>query len=133
MSHWSFSGGWSTWLAAILLWAISGWICRANWIRSGRRPAVLRLEVLRFVLISLLAFTLFRPEWVQISKKTSRPEVAVLFDGSRSMETRDIAASNAVISRADWVTNQIRQRFWRPIETTAKVTLVQFAGKPTNS
>jgi hypothetical protein len=133
MSHWSFSASWSTWLAALLLWAVSGWVCRANWLRSGRRPAVLRLEVVRFILISLLAFTLFRPEWVQVSRKTTRPEVAVLFDGSRSMETRDLAASNAVTSRAEWVTNQIKSRFWKPIESNAKVNVVQFSSKPTNA
>jgi hypothetical protein len=133
MSHWSFSAGWSTWLGAIALWALSAGICRANWIRSGRWPAVARLEVLRFVLISLLAFTLFRPEWVQVSKKTSQPEVAVLFDGSRSMETRDITSTNGAVSRANWVTNQIKERFWKPIEGSAKVTVVQFSGKPTNA
>ena len=133
MSHWSFSAAWSTWLAAMVLWAVSGWVCRANWIRSGRRRAVARLEFLRFVLISLLAFTLFRPEWVQISKKSSRPEVAVLFDGSRSMETRDIAGTNGAMSRGDWVTNQIKARFWKPIEGNAKISLVQFSGKPTNA
>src|SRR5437763_17194509 len=115
MSHWSFSAAWSTWLAAIVLWAVSGWVCRANWIRSGRRVAVARLEFLRFVLISLLAFTLFRPEWVQISKKSNRPEVAVVFDGSRSMGTRDIAATHGALSRADCSTNPIKARFWNPM------------------
>ena len=133
MSRWSFSAAWSTWLAAIVLWATSGWVCRANWVRSGRRVAVARLETLRFILISLLAFTLFRPEWVQVSKKSSRPEVAVMFDGSRSMETRDIPATNGAVSRADWITNEIKARFWKPIESAAKVSLVQFSGKQTNA
>jgi hypothetical protein len=135
MSHWSFSASWSTWLGAILLWGFSAYICRANYLRSGRRPAVLRLEALRFLLITLLAFTLFRPEWVQVSRKNVRPEVAVLFDGSRSMETRDIAATNGAnaITRADWVTNEIKQRFWKPIESNAKVSVVEFSGRPTNN
>src|SRR4051794_10038520 len=103
MSHWSFAASWSTILGALALWAVSGWVCRSNYLRSGKRSAVLRLEMLRFVLITLLAVTLFRPEWVQVSRKSSRPEVAVLFDGSRSMETRDIANTNGVTTRATWV------------------------------
>src|SRR5438105_2285317 len=114
MSHWSFAVSWLTGLAALSLWVVSGLVCRANWLRSGKRPAIARLEILRFILISLLAFTLLRPEWVQISRKSSRPEVAVLLDASRSMETRDLAgANNAAISRAQWVTNQVKQRFWK--------------------
>lgn len=136
MSHWSFAASWSTILGAIALWIVSGWVCRANYLRSGKRRAVLRLEILRFVLISLLALTLFRPEWVQVSRKSSRPEVAVLFDGSRSMETRDITGTNSVTNvmrRADWVTNEIKQHFWKPIENNAKVSVVQFSARPTNA
>ncbi len=122
-----------TGLAALALWLVSGWVCRANWLRSGKRPAIARLEILRFTLITLLAFTLMRPEWVQVSRKSTRPEVAVLLDASRSMETRDIAdTNNNVTTRAQWVTNQLKQRFWKPIEGNAKVTVVQFSTKPTN-
>lgn len=130
MSHWSFAASWPTVLGAFVLWAFSGWICFANWKRSGKRRAVARLEVLRFVLISLLGFTLLQPEFVQVSRKSSQPEVAILIDASRSMETKDIASSNGVMSRADWVTNQIKSRFWKPIESSAKVTVVQFSKRP---
>src|SRR4051794_6260280 len=103
MSHWAFAAGWATILGALALWAFSGWLCYSNWRRSGKRPAIARLEILRFILVTLLGFTLLRPEFVQVSKKTSRPEVAILIDGSRSMETRDIATATGAIRRADWL------------------------------
>ncbi len=132
MSHWSFAVTWPALLGAACLWAVSGWVCRANYLRSGKRRAVLRLEVLRFVLITLLAVTLLRPEWVQISRKSARPEVVALVDGSRSMETRDVLGTNGVASRAEWVTNQIQGRFWKPIEDSAKVSVAQFSARTTN-
>jgi hypothetical protein len=106
MSHWSFAAGWPTMLGAFALWAFSAWLCYYNWERSGRRAAIGRLEILRFILVTLLGFTLLRPEFVQVSKKSSQPEVAVLVDASRSMETRDIPGTNGPI-RLDHQSNQI--------------------------
>ena len=133
MSHWSFAASWPTVIGALLVCAFSGWLCYSNWQRSGRRKAVGRLEILRFILIAFLGFTLLRPEFVQVSKKSSQPEVAILMDGSRSMGTRDIAVSNAVMSRAEWLNAQVKSKFWKPFEQSAKVTLVNFSLKPTNA
>jgi hypothetical protein len=54
-------------------------------------------------------------------------------DASRSMETKDIASSNGVMSRAEWVATQVRAKFWKPVEDEAKVTLVNFSTRPTNA
>jgi hypothetical protein len=132
MSHWSIAASLWTILGAFVVWAFSAWLCYSNWVRSGKRPAVARLEMLRFILITFLGFTLLRPEFVQVSRKSSRPEIVILADASRSMETRDIASGTGVVSRADWVTNQIRERFWKPIEQAAKVSVARFSMRPTN-
>lgn len=132
MSHWSIAASMWTILGAATVCAFSGWLCYSNWVRSGKRGAVARLEALRFVLIALLGFTLLRPEFVQVSRRSSRPEVVILMDASRSMETRDVAGGTGVVSRADWVTNELRQRFWNPIEAEAKVSVAQFSMRPTN-
>ena len=57
------------------------------------------LEALRLLLAIGIAITLNQPEWREIFKPDSKPELAVLVDTSRSMETRDMpidAAANPV-------------------------------------
>ncbi|MGV3772689.1 MAG: hypothetical protein ACO1QB_07290 [Verrucomicrobiales bacterium] len=130
MSHWSLAATpWAIFLGA-LLWIVSGWVCFANWKRSGKRKAVARLEVLRFLLITLLAFTLLRPEWVQLRERTSKPEIAILLDASTSMETKDLLQGTTVSSRADWVEQKVRAEFWKSLEKTAKVVVQEFSPPP---
>src|SRR5262245_48423175 len=127
MNHWSFAA--SSWvlLLGAIIWIAAGWICWTLWQRSGRRKAVAWLEALRLMLITLLGFTLLRPEFVRQLQRTDRPEVLVLQDASSSMKTRDIISSNAVLSRAEWLKQQRPKRFWKPVEQTAKVTIEDFA------
>ncbi|MEO6034701.1 MAG: hypothetical protein ABIQ35_05560, partial [Verrucomicrobiota bacterium] len=68
----------------VLIWLGAGWLCWANWPRSGKRRTVALLETLRFVLITMIVVTLLRPEFVQQIKRTENPEIAVLMDSSSS-------------------------------------------------
>lgn len=138
MSHWSFAATWPSVLIAALFLGLSGWLCYSNWLRSGKRKAIARLEALRFVLIAMLAFTLLRPEWVKVIRRDEKPEVVVLADRSRSMETRDLALSTNVTdigTRAAWVSQQVTNDVLRDIEerSGAKVIVVPFSQRSTNS
>ena len=73
---------------ALAIWLYAGWLSWSNWRRSARGRAVGRLECLRFLLVTLLVFTLLRPEFVQHLQRTLTPEIAVLIDASDSMKTR---------------------------------------------
>jgi hypothetical protein len=117
---------------AVILIAV-GWLCRENWKRSGNRRAALRLEALRFLVATGLVVTLLRPEYVQRQERTSTPEVAVLMDASESMKTRDLALSNNVASRAEWLDAQKQRQFWRPLQDKAKVAVEDFAAPSTNA
>jgi uncharacterized membrane protein len=68
-----------------------------------------------------------RPEFVKRVERSTRPEVAVLCDASRSMLTRDVVLSNEVVSRADWLLKQRDAEFWKPLEDKAKVVVQDFA------
>jgi uncharacterized membrane protein len=132
MNHLSLAAPPLVIIAGVLLWLGAGWLCLANWRRSANRRASGRLETLRFLLITLLALTLLRPEFVRKLERSSMPEIAVLADASASMSTRDVDAANGVVSREQWVQGQLARKFWRPLETGAKVSVEPFSAPSTN-
>lgn len=127
MNHWSFAISIWVLLPGLAAWIGAGWICWTIWHRSGRRRAVGLLEALRFLLITMLGFTLLRPEIVRELRRTQRPDVLVLCDASGSMKTRDIIATNGVISRAQWLSLERRRQPWKALEQTARVSVEDFA------
>ena len=132
MRHLSLAASASVIVLAVLAWLGAGWLCYNNWVRSGNRRMAARLETLRFILMTLLAFTLLRPEYVETLERTSMPEIAILTDASDSMKTRDISLTNGVISREDWLGRQKARRFWQPLQSKAKVAVESFASPSTN-
>ena len=133
MSRWSFAASLPVLLFGLAAWLASAWLCYANWKRGGRRRATAWLEGLRFTLISLLAFTLLRPEFVRQLQRTESPEVQILTDASGSMKTRDVMLSNNVISRAEWLGRAQKTEFWKPLEKTAKVNFDEFSAPSANT
>lgn len=131
--NWSFGTSWSSLILGIMVALVSAWVCYANWQRSGRRPAVARLELLRFVLILLLFFTLLRPEVVRTLERKEKPEVAVLLDTSGSMNSRDVQIDTNLLSRSEWVAAQLQRDFTKPWQKDAKVAFTSFPEADTNS
>jgi len=120
-------------LPALALWLFAGWLSWNNWRRSARGRAVGRLECLRFLLVTLLVFTLLRPEYVQHLQRNLTPEIAVLMDASDSMKTRDLTLTNRLVSRAQWLDAKRAAQFWLPLQNKAKVTVEDFARPSTNA
>lgn len=127
MSRWSFAASVPILIMGFAVWLAAGWLCFANWQRGGRRKAAGWLEGLRFLLVSLLVFSLLRPEVVRQLQRTEIPEIVILNDASRSMKTRDIMVSSNVVTRADWLERKRQERFWAPLEKTARVAIEDFA------
>ena len=122
------------WSTAAALAAFAAWLSYQNWNRSGRHARIGVLESLRFLLVLGLLFTLLRPEWVQSIRRTTQPEVVVLIDNSRSMETRDIVVgTNQVSSRAEWINAKVTDQTWESIAQSAQVHVESFSGPNTNS
>ncbi|MGA2174293.1 MAG: hypothetical protein ABSH38_04835 [Verrucomicrobiota bacterium] len=132
MTHLSLAAPVSVLIPAALVWAAAAWLCYANWRRAANRRVAARLEALRLLLISLLALTLLRPEYVENLRRALMPEIAILADASDSMKTRDIAAGNGVISRRQWLAQQLGRQFWLPLQAGAKVSVESFAAPSTN-
>jgi hypothetical protein len=133
MNHLSIAA--STWVIVfgVLVWLGAGWLCLTHWKRSNKHRSVAWLESLRFLLITLIAFTLLRPEFVQQLKRRENPEIAVLMDTSASMTTRDIVTTNRAGSRMDWLEQKRLARFWKPLEKSGKVVVEDFAAPNANT
>ncbi len=125
ISQWSFAASLPIVLLGLLVWAGGGWLWLLHCRRSGWRRSVLFLEGCRFLLITLVTFTLLRPEFLWQLEREESPKVALLFDETASMQTRDVVSSNQVIQRAEWVSRQRESEFWKPIQETGDVAVVQ--------
>ena len=69
---------------------VAGILCWLAWQRSGYSMKTGVLELLRFMLICLVVVTLNQPEWLQTRLPDQRSTLAVLWDTSNSMKTRDV-------------------------------------------
>jgi hypothetical protein len=132
MNHLSVAAPISVIALGLGIWVGAAWLCHANWRRSSNRRAAGRLETLRFILITLLVLTLLRPEYVEHLQRTATPEIAILVDGSDSMKTRDLVVSNNVVSRGQWLNQQLQRVFWAPLRNKARVSVEIFAAPSTN-
>ena len=103
-------------IAGFLLLVVTGIYCWLAWSRAGYRKATGALELLRFVLASLILITLCQPEWLELQPAALRPTIAVLWDQSGSMQTRDVVDSGiggAPKTRAASIKPLLSQDVWK--------------------
>ena len=129
---WDFATNWLLIIAGI---AVSCMAAGLSWQNAERRggTAVKFLEALRMLIISVLIFTLFRPEVVQKIERTESPEIAVLVDGSGSTDTIDVPGESNVISRAEWINSHRATNHWGGLENIGQVIFDEFSPAPTNT
>src|SRR5919109_3759803 len=84
---------WSAGLSAAVVLLAAG-LCLAAWRRSGYARSQGLLELFRLAIVALIALCLNQPEWVEEFRPTEKPAIAVLWDDSASMETRDVIEDN---------------------------------------
>src|SRR5687768_13974300 len=119
---WQFNTSpWALGVAGAFLLA-SIWFLFRSLRREGRDGAHVALHLLRLLIACAVAATLLRPERVVISKHTEQPRVVVLWDGSGSMNTKDVLTGDkATTSRAAWLKEQVDAKFWAPLEKRYQV------------
>ena len=100
----------------LLVIAVTGVLCWLAWHRSGYRKQTGWLELLRFVLVCLVVATLNQPEWLKTQPPDRRSTLAVLWDQSKSMETRDVLdpenVSSEPKSRAEAIQPLMSEQVW---------------------
>lgn len=125
---------WTPWsaIASVLLVLITAALCLVAWRRSGYRPAMGLLELLRFSLVVLAALLLNQPEFVQEFRPKEKPSIAVLCDTSPSMDTRDADSptpgDSAPVSRRQAVAALDDPAFWAKLQERFQVVVQPFSG-----
>lgn len=93
-------------------------------VRSSHRKRSALLEGMRMLAITIVVVLLWQPEWQKILHPDSKPQIAILHDASKSMETIDAASTSAdgpkVVSRADASTAILASDQWRTLESNDK-------------
>lgn len=127
MSGWTWAASFPLLLAGFVIWLGAGWISWNQWKRHHFSRSMGLLESFRIVIVTLLIFTLFKPERVREIERKNKAQIIILHDSSASMETRDVVVSDQVFSRKDWVKRILESEFYAPLKSTSRVEIVPFA------
>ena len=121
------------WTLAVSLTGIvvTAGFCFVAWQRSGYRPSLGLLELLRLAIVCVAAVLFNQPEWVEEFRPDEKPSVAVLWDSSPSMETRDFlpsATSGAQpMTRHAGISPLIDPAAWKKLEEKMDVHIEPFS------
>ena len=121
MNQWQFAV--TPWLVAafIIVGGLAAYFSWRIWIQNGRSRRVLGLEAFRWLIMLMLLLTLLRPERVQVVDWAEEPAVVVLSDLSASMTTRDVVQTNGVVTRREWVDQQITNQVILPLQSLSLI------------
>jgi hypothetical protein len=129
------SSSWSL-AASIFVVAVTAGLCFFAWRRSGYRRDYGLVELLRLVIVVLAVVLFNQPEWVEQFRPVEKPSIAVLWDGSRSMETRDVPGDGEeesdgeftpLVTRRESLAPLIDSGFWKSLEARHDVVIQPFA------
>jgi hypothetical protein len=94
--------------------------------RSPRRQRTITLEALRLIAVTAVVIMLWQPEWQKTLHPTSKPQIVILHDTSKSMETIDAAipatsgGEAKVVSRAELAATTLASDLWNPLAANGK-------------
>jgi hypothetical protein len=121
---------WSAVLGALVVLVTAG-LGYVAWRRSGYRRTMLGLELLRLGLVACAALALNQPEWVEEYRPEEKPSIAVLWDDSPSMATRDVIAparpTAPPLSRREAISELVRASAWAPVRGPLNVVIQPFS------
>lgn len=106
-------------IIALILVAV---LCVISWKRSPHPGRTAALEGTRFLSALIVVLLLWQPEWRTVLHPDTKPQIAILWDDSKSMTTVDAAlppvlsAKPDIVSRAEWVKKSLASDLWKPLE-----------------
>jgi hypothetical protein len=119
-------------LAAVALMVVGTILCFWAWRRSGYQRSHGWLELLRWSVLGISAFLLLQPEWTQEYRPEQRPTVAILWDHSVSMKTKDVDASgqsSSARTRSEAIAPIVVDQTWEKVKSKLAVAIESFAGE----
>lgn len=131
VSHIHFLGtGWHIAVSVAGVIVTAGF-CFVAWRRSGYRRSLGMLELLRLSIVVLAAFLFNEPEFVEEFRPEEKPSVAVLWDASTSMETRDFLFSSPSgaqpTTRREGIAPLLDPAVWQKLEEKLNVVIEPFS------
>jgi hypothetical protein len=118
---------------SVLVVLLTATVSYYAWQRSGYSRSHGLLELLRVAIVSLVAVILNQPEWIEQYQPDTKPTIAVLWDDSRSMLTRDAlvdpGSKAPPVTRADSIAALTRSEAWAKLDERLNV-IVQPIGNP---
>lgn len=124
---------WTSWtaiisIAVVLVTAALGYVA---WRRSGYRRSIGLLEAVRLALVIVIAIMFNQPEVIEQYRPEEKPTVVVLYDASRSMETRDVVAPRHPTSpprtRREAIADLTSPAAWQSLDERMNVIVQPFA------
>lgn len=98
-----------------------GWFCVLSWRRGPHKRRNAVLEGMRFLLALTVVLLLWKPQWRTILTPDEKPQIAILWDDSKSMQTVDavlppvLSDQGGAVSRAEWVKSALASPLWEPL------------------
>ena len=106
-------------------------LCVMAWRRSGHRRSIAILESLRLASVIVVVLLFNQPEWVEEYRPEEKPTVAILWDASQSMETRDMTAAgndaNTLVTRRESIAPLVDEETWGPLRDRLSVVVQPIA------
>jgi len=122
--------GWSLGISIVVVLVTAAY-CYAAWRRSGYQRTFGLLELLRLVLVIFAAVMFNQPEYIEEFLPDEKPSVVVLWDDSRSMETRDVKtvgqSGEALTTRRDAIAPLTESSAWHKLHERINVVLQPFS------
>ena len=94
--------------------------------RSTRPKRTGALEALRFFCALIAVLMLWQPEWRVVTEPDSKPEIAILYDASRSTSTADavlpseLSANQEVVTRKEWLDKILACDYFKSLKDDAR-------------
>ena len=128
------------WIGIIALILVAA-LCVVSWKRSPHPKRTAALECLRFLSALAVVILLWQPEWLTTIHPDTKPQIAILWDDSKSMTTIDatlppvLSEKSEVVARAEWVKKALASDLWKPLEANGAndVSALPFATPPTEN
>ncbi|MFN0051225.1 MAG: hypothetical protein ACKV0T_03485 [Planctomycetales bacterium] len=122
--------GWSLAISVIGVLLTAG-LCLAAWRRSGYRLSQGLLEALRLSIVCLGAVLYNQPEWIEEFRPQEKPAIAILWDASPSMETRDVpspgGSAGSLATRRETIAPLTEAAAWSRLQERFNVVVQSFS------
>ncbi len=116
---------------SVLAVIVTAVLCAIAWQRSGFRTGYGLMEALRLVIVVLAVLMFNQPEWVEEYRPDEQPTVAVMIDGSKSMETRDVVptgqSGSATVARKEVIEPLAQLSAWAKVAERHNVVISTIA------